>query len=527
MKCNNQRSTASLVCIITLLPAFAFGQSMASTLGGEQKNSGAADAESMIDVARTGFEARGHNLINELFASNEDDDANTDRETLNTLLAERLETLEDVIRKELQPLRLDGVLGQSEAADTIGRVTDTAWLSFQETAEAKYHGYPAPPRALEYESTGNYAWDMTKYAVLQRNQPANYAMLLGAIAAGILLAWICSLWLGKLRSYFRGRDYDVIASLIGGVRGPLYVTFALAGLSVGLDGFWLPQVAEEFLDPALQFGFIVALLWLFWTLASLAAQGLGWMLKTTYREPDQQLVAILRKSLQLAVFCIFAVVIARVVFQVTLQNVLLGVGLLGIAISLAAQDTLKNLFGSVTIVFDQPFKVGDLIEFRGFFGHVEDIGFRSTKVREFDGHLVTIPNADIVREPVQNVDARPWIRRRFRLGLRYDTPPDKVRNAIKILQDILGGRDNEPDDMGTHVVFEKFGDSNLQLLVQYCVEPGEYWDALAKGSNYHLQILDQFNEAGIEFAFPTQTTVLESTEQHPLSLESDRSRRDE
>jgi MscS family membrane protein len=284
----------------------------------------------------------------------------------------------------------------------------------------------------------------------------------------------------------------------------------VTGVAVGVQRFWLPRGTEEMLWLGIKLAFIAALLWLTWSVVSLVAQGLGWLLKRTYREPDQQTVAVIRRSLHLIQLVIFAIIVAEVIFGVQIESVLIGVGLLGLAVTLAAQDSLKNLFGSLTIVFDRPFKVGDLIDFKGYFGTVEDIGFRSTKVREFDGHLVTIPNAEIVREAVQNIGARPWIRRRFRIGLRYDADADQVKKAIAILNDVLSGRDDEPDEMGTHVVFEGFGESTLNLLVQYCVEPGEYWDALERGSELNLEIVNRFNEAGIEFAFPTRTAVLET-----------------
>ena len=105
--------------------------------------------------------------------------------------------------------------------------------------------------------------------------------------------------------------------------------------------------------------------------------------------------------------------------------------------SLAAQDSLKNLFGSITILFDRPFQVGERIVFAGHDGTIEEIGFRSTKVRTLTGHLVTIPNSNIVNDPVENIGKRPFIRRTMNVTITYDTPRDKIEQAAQIIRDIL------------------------------------------------------------------------------------------
>ena len=95
--------------------------------------------------------------------------------------------------------------------------------------------------------------------------------------------------------------------------------------------------------------------------------------------------------------------------------------------SLAAQDSLRNLFGSITILLDRPFRPEDLISFSGFLGGVEEIGFRSVKVRTLDGHLVTVPNSKVVNEAIEDIGARPNMRRVMTITITYDTPPEKVR----------------------------------------------------------------------------------------------------
>ena len=106
------------------------------------------------------------------------------------------------------------------------------------------------------------------------------------------------------------------------------------------------------------------------------------------------------------------------------------------AVGLTAQDTLANLFGAVAVLVDKPFKVGDRIQLDTLDGVVEYIGFRSTRVRNLDGHLVTVPNKTMGNATITNISARPNIKTVMNIGLTYDTPPDRIRRALEILEEV-------------------------------------------------------------------------------------------
>lgn len=167
----------------------------------------------------------------------------------------------------------------------------------------------------------------------------------------------------------------------------------------------------------------------------------------------------------------------------------------------------KNIIASFTIFGDQPFVLGDLVQYEEHLGKVETIGFRSTKIRRFDGHLVTIPNARLVSGHIENVGARPHIRRRFHLDLPYDTPPEKVSEARELLHEILDDKDCWPEDFAPKVEFIEFGAYSLRLLVEYRQQPPDYWGAFRRDTEINLEILGRFRDAGIEFAFPSQTVL--------------------
>jgi MscS family membrane protein len=177
----------------------------------------------------------------------------------------------------------------------------------------------------------------------------------------------------------------------------------------------------------------------------------------------------------------------------------LGVG--GIAFALAAQDTIKNLFGGFTIFVDKPFKLGDRIQVAGYDGTVEDIGMRSTRIRTLAGRLVTIPNYKIVDSEIENVTAEQSRKITLNLGLTYDTTPEAMQEAIdwlKELPKLIPAIKNE-----TKVGFITYGDFSLGITFIYYIKRRN--DIFETQSAVNLAILKHFNQKGWNFAFPTQT----------------------
>ena len=195
----------------------------------------------------------------------------------------------------------------------------------------------------------------------------------------------------------------------------------------------------------------------------------------------------------------------------------MGIG--GLAFALAAQDTLKNFFGSLALFTDKPFQIGERVIIDGHDGPVEDVGLRSTRIRTLDGHLVTIPNGELARMTVQNIGKRPYIRRLFNIGITYDTSPEKVEKAVKIIKEILKGHEGMNPEFPPRVFFDKFNSDSLNILVIYWYHPPEYWDFMRFSEKVNLEILNRFNSAGIDFAFPTQTLFLTGDEKRPLNID--------
>jgi len=228
----------------------------------------------------------------------------------------------------------------------------------------------------------------------------------------------------------------------------------------------------------------------------------------TASKMDDMLAPILSKSLRATVIVLALVQIAQILSGKEITSILAGLGIGGLAVALAAQDTLKNLFGSMVLLADKPFEIGDRINVDGHDGPVEAVGLRSTRIRTLDGHLVTIPNGELANKPIWNIAKRPYIRRLFNITITYDTPPEKVEEAKTILEGILENHEGLNPDFPPRVYFKDFNDASLGFLCLYWYHPPAYWDYLKYSEQVNLQILDRFNKAGIDFAFPTQTLHL-------------------
>jgi MscS family membrane protein len=233
---------------------------------------------------------------------------------------------------------------------------------------------------------------------------------------------------------------------------------------------------------------------------------------------DKSFVQMMRMIARIIVIVVGAIYLLRVISGKPLSALLAGMGIGGLALALAAQDTLKNFFGSIMIMLDKPFTVGQRITTGGIDGTVEDIGFRSTRVRTLTGHLVTVPNEKLATDSVENIGRRPSIRRLTNITITYDTPPEKVEKAVSIIREILDSHEGMDSDFPPWVYFNEFNDTSLNILMIYWYFPPDYKAYLNFTERVNLEIMRRFEAEGIEFAFPTTTTYLAQDDRRPLHI---------
>ena len=227
--------------------------------------------------------------------------------------------------------------------------------------------------------------------------------------------------------------------------------------------------------------------------------------KNTYKRLDTHLMSIIRKT-ALTIIWTLGIVMALNNVGVNVGTLIAGLGIGGLAFALAAQDTIKNIFGGITIFTDRPFRIGNRIKVDNFDGFVEDIGIRSTRLRTLEKRLVTIPNYKIVEASVENISEEPMRRVLMKLGLTYNTTPEKMNEAMEILKNMPDKvRNVDPKDIT--VAFTDFTDYALIITFVYFIRKNA--DVMETPSQVNTEILRAFNEAGLQFAYPTQTVYLE------------------
>ncbi len=194
---------------------------------------------------------------------------------------------------------------------------------------------------------------------------------------------------------------------------------------------------------------------------------------------------------------------------INIATFIASLGLGGLAFALAAKDTTANLFGSLVIFADRPFRIGDSIEVNGTSGSVEDIGIRSTRIRTYENTLVSIPNAVVAHASIENFTKRQKRRCKIYLGLTYDTSLDQMQNIIGQISLMIKNRDKVDED-SVIIYFEEFGDSALNILCQYHVKTTDYKEFLGIKQDINLSIMKIVEQNNCEFAFPSRTLYVQN-----------------
>lgn len=235
-------------------------------------------------------------------------------------------------------------------------------------------------------------------------------------------------------------------------------------------------------------------------------------------EFDLNLVQMVRVVAKVLIVVFGFIYLLKAATGKPMTTLLAGLGIGGLAVALAAQDTLKNLFGSFMLMIDKPFVVGDWVRIEGENARVEEIGLRSTRIRTFGGHVITIPNEKMAAMSIENVQRRPYIRRWLNVTITYDTPPDKVEKAVSIIKDILKDRPELDPCYPAKVHFNEFNDASLNIMAAYWFKKNDYWESIAFNEKINFEIMRAYEKEGIEFAFPTTTAYLAHDERRPLTI---------
>lgn len=289
---------------------------------------------------------------------------------------------------------------------------------------------------------------------------------------------------------------------------PLGFLFMAAFYWATFTNLMLSVTVNFYLSTFLEIAVAASFVWLFYNLSNVFSEYLMRLTSRTDSQLDDQLVPLLRKSIKVFVVVIGVIFILQN-HGINVASLLAGLGLGGLAIALAARETLANFFGSLTIFLDKPFQVGDWIRTSNVEGTVEEVGFRSTRIRTFYNSLVSVPNSKLADAEIDNLGMRKYRRLKMTLNLTYATTTEQMERFTEGIRELARSNDKIWQDF-FEVQFNEYGAHSLDVLVYLFFDVPTWSEELHERHKFLLEIKRLAEEIGVEFAFPTRTLHLES-----------------
>ncbi|MDK2847143.1 MAG: MscS family rane protein [Desulfuromonadales bacterium] len=347
-----------------------------------------------------------------------------------------------------------------------------------------------------------------------------FAAAFGTIIAALILKKVFGHLFVNVIFPLAGRTqsrYD--DEFLNSIRKPAEFLVIIIGLFIAVQVLQLPTEPVDMRRGAhalLKVLVTFDIAWALFNLVSLLELFLsGWVDKTE-STLDDHLLPFIRKSLR--AFIIFLAVIMTIQnLGYSISGLLASLGIGGLAVALAAKDTLSNIFGSFMIILDRPFYIGDWVKAGDMEGVVEEVGFRSTKIRTFAKTQITVPNNIIANLPIDNFSRMPKRRIKLNVGVTYETSPAQMRRAVSLIREMLTNHPAIQQDFFL-VNFTDFGASSLDIMV-YCFTTTTVWgEYLDTREDVCLKIMDILEDLGLEIAFPSRSVYLRGEQEQKEAL---------
>ncbi|MCK5109876.1 MAG: mechanosensitive ion channel family protein [Arcobacteraceae bacterium] len=304
-------------------------------------------------------------------------------------------------------------------------------------------------------------------------------------------------------------DYD--DEVLEAIKKPVDFLFIVVGAKFAKLVLVLNADMSSMIDKIIGTGFIIVLFWAFVELLNYFAKHLDKITNKFGDKLSEEVANFILKSVRLFIIAIgISTILQEWGYNIT--GFLASLGLVGMAFALAAKDTAANLFGSLVIFTDKPFKVGDWIKTPDVEGTIELIGIRSSKVRTFAQAQVTVPNASLANSAILNWSRMGKRRIKMNIGLTYNTKGETVQ---KIVDDIKVMLEKHPDihQDTIHVYFSAFGDSSLNIFCYYFTKTTAWGEFMKVRENTYLEIMKIVEKNGSSFAFPSQSIYIENNKE--------------
>ncbi len=320
-----------------------------------------------------------------------------------------------------------------------------------------------------------------------------------------LLAWVFGYFIARIFSKFAKED--LFSKYVTPIAEPISLAAVVTFWMIFLPMLMLPVDIGYVLAFILKASYPLIVTIIAFRLSDLVADIFEKLALKTATKVDDNLVPLVRKTLKVVVG-VLGIIYFLENIGLSITPLLAGVSIGGLAFALAAQDTIKNLFGSVTIFTDQPFEVGDWIVFNGSEGTVVQVGVRSTRIRTFYNSVVSVPNGKLADSLIDNMGKREYRRYSTTLNITYDTPPELIDVFVEGLKQIVANHPSTWKDY-YQIHLNGFGSSSIDILFYIFFEVSDWTEELAARHQIISEILKLAAELNVRFAFPTETLFIE------------------
>lgn len=304
---------------------------------------------------------------------------------------------------------------------------------------------------------------------------------------------------------------NVLTNIFQSFQKPMEWLFIIIGIYLAVRIYPYINHEQDWFGNLIKVSFIILFTWGLLNLSSSSSNLFYKINERTNIKIDKILIPLLSKTLQLVIIAISATIVLQE-FGYSIEGFIAGLGLGGLAISLAARDALANILGGVVIISEKPFDLGDWILTPSVEGTVEDIGFRSTKVRTFADALVTVPNNTLANENITNWSKMGKRQIQFSIRIVYDTPNNKIKRVIERIDSLL--REHEGVHPDTILVnFDKYQEDGLDIFLYFFTKTTVWAEHLQVREDINFKILDILQEENVEIAMPTRRLMVDTEEE--------------
>lgn len=343
---------------------------------------------------------------------------------------------------------------------------------------------------------------------LQNEKVVDSLIAIGIFLLFLLFRKIFSKFLFKfVLKLTKKAPIEFLSNLWASFENPIRWLFVVIGFYLAARYFPYIDTNHLWFVRLFRSAIIILIAWGFFNLSSTSSVLFNRLNKRLNLEIDQIVIPLLSKILRVVVVLIAITIIAQE-FDYDINGFIAGLGIGGLAFALAAQDALKNFIAGLVIIFERPFSIGDWILTPSVEGTVEDITFRSTKIRTFAQALVTVPNSTLANENITNWSKMGKRQIKFYLGVKQDTPPENLERAVRRIDEFLR---NHPDvhQETIFVKFDRFGDHSLDIFFYFFTKTTVWGEFLEVKQSINFSILHILEEEGVKIARPAQSLYFE------------------